>query len=131
MPAPLIAGAAAIAARLAAKKAATSAAKKAAATAAKKKAAAKVEKRAMKNINKPTPKSKKPVEKITGLKPNTKAAPKSNVKTQKPSEYTKTNLDKIRTPEGNRRAVEAARKAEQLRIAKAERRMYEIRQGMK
>ena len=132
MPAPLIAGAAALAARLVTKKAVTSTAKKAVASAAKKKAtAAKIEKRAMKNINKPIPKSKKPVEKITGIKPNVKTGPKSNVKSKESSEYTKNNLNKIRTPEGTRRDIADVRKAEQLRIAKAAQRMDKIRKNMK
>ena len=117
MPAPLV-GAALVAARLAAKKIASNTAKKSAAKAAT---------AAKKNLNKPVAKSNKPVVKITGVKPNpAKTAPKSNVKTKKASQYTQDNLNKIRTSEGNRRAVEAARKAEKLRIAKAERRLAEI-----
>jgi hypothetical protein len=90
MPVPVIlAGAAAVASRLAAKKIAEQAAKKAVIAAARKKglatpaqkaalkkasansakAAAKVEKRAMKNINKPVPLSNKPLGKLTVMKP--------------------------------------------------------------
>ena len=85
MPVPIIAGAAAVAARLAAKKlaqrTATAAARKVGnatpkqkvalkkASASSAKAATKVEARAMKNINKPVPLSNKPLGKLTVMKP--------------------------------------------------------------
>jgi len=117
MAAPLI-GAAALAARLIARQVAQKSAKK---------SAVKLATRAKKNLNKPVAKSKKPVEKITGVKANPKkAAPKSNVKSQKASKYTQDNLNKMRTPEGTRRATEAARKAEQMRVGAAARRMLKI-----
>jgi hypothetical protein len=118
MAAPIVAAAALAAAKLAAKKIASNAAKKSATKAAT---------AAKKNLNKPVAKSNKPVVKITGVKANPKkVAPKSSVKPQKASQYTQDNLNKTRTPEGNRRAIEAARKAEQLRVAKAARRAAEI-----
>jgi hypothetical protein len=71
MPAPLV-GAALLAAKLAAKQLAKNQAKKslAKAGAASAKTAAKIEKRAMRGINSPTPKSNKPISKITKVKPS-------------------------------------------------------------
>lgn len=138
------------------------------ATATAKKSAAKVEKQAMKNIDKPVPKSNKPLGKITGVKSggikkpvtpqagkytggrataNAAAAGKTmntmkplsatekmfgsgraldGVKTKKASEYTASNLNKIRTQQGTAREVAAAKKAEEIRKAKAVQRMLEI-----
>jgi hypothetical protein len=53
------------------------------------------------------------------------------VKTKKASEYTAANLAKARTQQGTAREVAAAKKAEEIRKAKATQRMLDIKNGKK
>jgi hypothetical protein len=53
------------------------------------------------------------------------------VKVQKASEYTAANLNKIRTQQGMAREVAAAKRAEEIRKAKATQRMLDIKNGKK
>jgi esterase/lipase len=137
MVAPLVGLAIGAVARAAAKKAATTAGKKVVSSAAKK--AAK-EKAIIKKMQSSMPKAQKKAEKIVAkasgaaakkTKNGKIATPKSNVTVKKANPYTADNLDKIRTVEGTRRAVDAAKKTEQIRQAKSAQRILELKKGKK